>query len=1244
MSSWLKNMFGGAKKPQKRRRLDAKSKILPQNLEQLENRTLLTTFVWDGGGDGSHWNDATNWVGDTKPDTTDDIVQFGTGTNTIADLAQGVGQIHFTGGGNTISIAATGLTIDGGAQAINLVNDAGANAINGTGDLTIINASLLTNIVGGTVTIGADIVGGQGLIVGSDATGRLILTGDNAYTGDTDVEDGILELNSAFGNASTGVGNLFIGDGDAIPAQVVTDIFGSINDTSDVTVFSDGLLNVGNNNEAIGDLTVVAGGTVTATGVFTVDELDLFVNSTETVTIAASSAAGGTATVGAGSAFNFNATSLVVDGSGDNTLTINNPAAGLFAPTGGITFNGATNSTLNNLGGGNVVTDAGVYLPTNVTDGTLTHTEGGVVQTITYSGLTPVTDTVAGATFSITAPAATAATITVVNGAVGTTRVTSTTFEQIDFANKVAVTVNGSNSADIITVNNSTPGTGLTTLNVNSLIGDDTVYVLATASTVTTNLDTGNGANDEIVLGVSNIANFDNGTGSLNGILGAVNTADAGGVVRVSVDASGDASATYGASATSVTRTGIGAIGLGSGVTAVRLAASIAGLTDVLNLDAGGRPVAITANGISLAGVTLDLTALNFETVNVTNAGAVTVNGDAGDNDLVVTATSVNSATLQLDGGAAYTLTGITSLTFDAGAGDDTLTINNPAGTVFGPTGGIFYNGQTQTTGDALFLLGGGGAAFNETYTPSAVNDGVLVTTNGVVTQTVTFTGLEPVTDTAAAATFTINGTAAADTINVVNGPGGTTQVNSNTFELVNFANKTAVTVNGVDGVDVITLDNTLAAAGLTAFNVFTGITAGSQVNVHSTPSGIVTTINSDGAAATVNVGNAGLLTGIAGEVRVQNAFDFTNLSIDDSADAVARNATLDQTLIGLQTFGQLTGLGNTAPILYAMANSGDVSAVTISAGTGGNTLLINQATAAGSPFTTTVNTGNGTDTVNVVATSANVTYQIHGQNGGDTANVGSLAPVTTGGLLAGIQGDIRFDNAGSFTAINIDDSGDAVGQTATLANPVAGDERLTGLGNTGSINWHLNDTASVVINGGAGGNTINVNVTDPLIFNSTVINSGTGVDHVNIISTTGALTVNAQDSDDVLTTTGTGLTAGVEVDLNGGDGDDSFVIVGVPTVGSDLNIDGQTQATAAGDSITMNGANINSIRHFLTSPGAGVIEYDTDALDNATNESDVDYVNLAPIFDNSNAVNRVFDYGIGDDQDVVIQDVGGAD
>ena len=129
----------------------------------------------------------------------------------------------------------------------------------------------------------------------------------------------------------------------------------------------------------------------------------------DSLVVNATGANAGTASFQGAAAFNFSGINTLTynDNASGNALTINNPAAGLFAPAGGINYNGGTFGTLNDFGGGSGAADAGVYTPTSgiFGNGTLTHTEPGpVTQTINFTGLSPRTTLLPRAPSRSTAP------------------------------------------------------------------------------------------------------------------------------------------------------------------------------------------------------------------------------------------------------------------------------------------------------------------------------------------------------------------------------------------------------------------------------------------------------------------------------------------------------------------------------------------------------------------------------------------------------------------------------------------------------------------------------------------------------------------------------------------------------------------------------------------------------------------------------------------------------------------------
>ena len=404
----------------------------------------------------------------------------------------------------------------------------------------------------------------------------------------------------------------------------------------------------------------------------------------------------------------------------------------------------------------------------------------------------------------------------------------------------------------------------------------------------------------------------------------------------------------------------------------------------------------------------------------------VVITGTGGADDLVVTATGPNSGTFSLNGGPTFNFSGLTSFTFDAGGGGDTLTINNPAGGLFAPVDGITFTG-----GGTLENLGGGDATSNVgLYTPINTTDGTLTHTLGAAVQTINFTGLSPVTDTVAALTFTIDATADADTINITDGPGGTTQVNSNTFELINFANKTAVTINLLAGNDGVTIDATVAAAGLTSLTV-NGGTEADTINVEQTIAGVTTTVNGDAGDDVINIGDTGSLDGILGALTVNGGANTNTLNILDASDASGNTYDVTGTSV----------TRNTTQVI----NLSGINVLAISAGTGADTFNVTNLTLTGGGLTLSGNDGTDSatlDNVDISGASNNgltvtdvetvtiqngSTFSNNADDGIDLLNVGA---VTIGDTVASDNGGhgINIQNAGAVSLTNVTANGNDPG------------------------------------------------------------------------------------------------------------------------------------------------------------------------------------------------------------------------
>ena len=230
------------------------------------------------------------------------------------------------------------------------------------------------------------------------------------------------------------------------------------------------------------------------------------------------------------------------------------------------------------------------------------------------------------------------------------------------------------------------------------------------------------------------------------------------------------------------------------------------GATDTLVIEgsAGDGDDYRLSNSVGVSNVTvIDNNNPGFSLFNTTGTLAgIVFNTLGGDDDLTVDVNSADSDVIDVP------------ITFDGGNGSDLLTVT----------------GAPATTVDEVV------------YRPGPATDaGRLAYENGanVALMTIDFLGLEPILDNVVAATLTVNGTAAAETINYDDGvitPGTNGRVTVDRFESVEFSNKTNLTINALAGDDTVNLNNPNVPTGLTTINVNGGDpTGGDTVHVDGT-------------------------------------------------------------------------------------------------------------------------------------------------------------------------------------------------------------------------------------------------------------------------------------------------------------------------------------------------------------------------------------------------------------------------
>ncbi len=486
----------------------------------------------------------------------------------------------------------------------------------------------------------------------------------------------------------------------------------------------------------------------------------------------------------------------------------------------------------------------------------------------------------------------------------------------------------------------------------------------------------------------------------------------------------------------------------------------------------------------------------------------ITVNGSFGNNAIVATggvAPSVqvdNTKTLSLVAGNTE------SIAIDGLAGSDTLTVDSAVG-AFAIS--ITYRGGTGF--DTLVLEG---SATSSSYvlgpTPDAGVNTMLI---GGITQSVAYSEIEPILDTAVSASLTINGTNADNAINYSVGSltsRGFVSVDGN--ETIEFSNKTTLIIAAGAGSDTISVSNSSIPTGLTSISISGGDPSdGDRLIVSGTIGNDSITYTPSNTSGSGSVTIFGLPVNFTGTERVffdgRGGTDSLTLATPAGGhrETYTPGSAPDDGTIEIAAFGGGAGL---VPLTFS--HIGALGSVTFpGAGPGSDILQINGTS--------------NSDVFNVSGTTA----QILNSTGG-FVSVSLNASGIFSLELRGLDGDDRFTVTGPLTTY----SG---GLVVDGGNPSTGDS-LNLAGATGAVNVNLG----------------NRNVTG---YGAPVTLAGIELLNINANNTNATFT--ATPGDDLVDVTPTGTNAVTFFLASSSPGVDATPVVNFSAVGTTMTLDGGT-------------------------------------------------------------------------------------
>ncbi len=389
--------------------------------------------------------------------------------------------------------------------------------------------------------------------------------------------------------------------------------------------------------------------------------------------------------------------------------------------------------------------------------------------------------------------------------------------------------------------------------------------------------------------------------------------------------------------------------------------------------------------------------------------------------------------------------------------GDDSLTVDLSLGD---SPRAISFDGGTQTTSDSLTLEGGSRSFAAVTHTATSASSGtVAVTGNG----TVTYSGLEPITDNldASIRVFTFNG--GGESVTLSDAAGSAMTIDSDLSESITFALPTdSLTLNAGNGNDTVVVSSVDAA-----FNVNLTINGGTGDDSISLNASIAFAVDQH---LDVNLEDDAVTPGVD-SITVGAAAALTFSGTGSATLAASRSITLSTGASIATVNGDISLTANAAGTTTGSFDGIDISGATLqTTGTGDIALTGTGGLSGTSHATHGVYLHDGASVTSTANTADAGTITIDGTAGTGGFNFGVLMQGTTTDIQS-VAGDIAITGTGADGATDnygvMLDGIETISSTGTGANAAA--ITIVGTGGNGStsnagvnMHWATTDISTV--------------------------------------------------------------------------------------------------------------------------------------------------------------------------------------